>query len=87
MPATRRHLLVPTNLAVVVGVDVHEAGGQQVALGINDPLGLGWTAAGGRDFGDGAAVGDHVGADRLGTGAVDEGGVLDDEIVHGAERS
>ena len=83
VPAARRHLFVPTDLAVVVGVDVHEAGGQQVAFGIDDPLGLGWTAASRRDFGDRAAVGDHIGADRLGAGAVDEGGVLDDEIVHG----
>ena len=83
MPAAWRHLLVPTDLAVVVGVDVHEAGGQQVALGIDDPLGLGGAAVGRGDFGDRAAIGDHIGADRLGAGAVDEGGVLDDEIVHG----
>ena len=82
VPTRWRDVLVPTDLAVVVGVDVDEAGGEQVALGVDDAPCLGRRGAGGRDVRDLPVVDRHVAALRRGAGAVDDGCVADDQIVH-----
>ncbi len=78
MPAARSHLFVPANLAVVVCVNVDEARGQQIPLGIDDAAGFRWTATRGRDVDYFSGIGDDVATDFGCAGAIDDGGVLDD---------
>ena len=60
VPAARGDLLVPADLAVVVGVDVDETRGQQLAPGIDDAPGLRRAAPRGRNLGDLPAVDDDI---------------------------
>ena len=82
MPTRRRDVLVPANLAVVVGVDVDESGGQEVALGVDDPTRLGRAGSRWRDVRDLPIVDHDVPALRRSARAVDDGCVPDDQIVH-----
>jgi hypothetical protein len=79
VPARRRQLGVPGDLAVVVGVDVDPAGCDNEAVGVELAVAaLGDTA----DLGDAAAVHRHVGGDRRRAGAVHDGPPTDHELVH-----
>ena len=73
--------VVPSDLAVVVGVRIDPAGQHQGAIGINPAPGAG-ARRDLADLGD-AAVG-HADVRDLGfrTGAVDHGASLDDDVVH-----
>ena len=79
VPARRRQVVVPGHLAVVVGVDVDEAGGDHQAVGVDlvpdrtgDPSHLGDRAAGDGD----------VGRPGGRPGAVDHGAPTDHDVVH-----
>ncbi len=71
--------LVPGGLAVVVGVDVDEAGGDQLPVGVDDLGGLALDGADGHDL---AVLHRHVAPSGVGTGAVDDRPVPDDQVVH-----
>ena len=74
----RRHAVRPDGLAVVVGVQVDEAGRDQQAGRVDLPCRV---AVDGADRGD-DAVGDRDVADeRLAAEAVDDGAVADDQVV------
>jgi hypothetical protein len=78
MPARRGPERVPEDLRVHVGVPVHEAGRDDLAVGVDLLAGALLDAADGHD----AAVTDsHVGAVPGQAGPVDDGPVLDDEVV------
>ena len=82
VPAGRRKVLVPGGLAVVVGVDIDEAGRNEQALGID----LAMPAAGHlADLGDPAVVDGHVGLARRAAAAVDDRAAANDERmrIHG----
>jgi len=70
---------IPGGLTVEVSVDVDETGGDDETVGID----LSSSLAGDRwcDVGDRRARDGDVGVTSRGAGAVDEGGVSDDEIV------
>ena len=87
MPAARRDLLVPADLPVVVGVDVDEAGCQQIAVGVHHPACLAGSGTGPGNGGDTVAVDDDVALESRRPGAVHDGGVADDQIVHGVPLS
>ena len=87
VPARRRDMLVPADLAVVVSVDVDEAGGQEVALGVDDAPRLGRAGSGRRDVRDLAFVDYNVAAPRRSACAVHDGCVADDQIVHAQSPS
>ena len=82
MPARRRDVLVPADLAVVVGVDVDEAGSEEVALGVDDASSLGPTGSRRRDVRDLPIVDHDVPAPRRSAGAVHDSRVPDDQVVH-----
>ena len=74
-----RQFGVPGGLAVVVRVHVDPSGQHQEAGGVD------LAAAGfgdGPDLGDELAVDGHVGRERFGAGAVDDGPTPDDDVVH-----
>ena len=79
------HELVPADLAVVVGVDVYESGGEEVASSVD--------LSGGRlddsallapnHCGDTTTSDGYVAVESGASGPVDDAGVADDQIVHG----
>jgi hypothetical protein len=73
------HVLVPADLAVVVGVDVEEAGGDERTVCIDGPAGRSGDAA---DFGDAATGDGDVGREGRGACAIDDGSAANDEVVH-----
>ena len=73
---------VPGGLAVVVRVDVDEAGRDQQAAGVDLAPALADVVA---HRGDGVAVDGDVGLAARRAGAVDDGAAADHEIVHGPE--
>jgi hypothetical protein len=79
VPAGRRQVGIPGGLAVVVGVHVDPAWRHQLVPGVD----LAPAAAGHLADGDDAAVvyGDVTGEART-AGAVDDGAVANDQIVH-----
>ena len=80
VPARRCQLDVPCRLAVVVGVDVDEAGRDEGAVGVELAAA---TLVDDADLGDDAAVDGDVGRAGGRTRAVDHSTGADDEIVHG----
>ena len=84
VPTAGGDLLVPADLAVVVGVDVDEAGRDEVATGVDLPVaGFGDAAVGcGDDGRDRAAPHRDVAGEGGSPGSVDDAGVSDDEISH-----
>ncbi len=80
VPARRREKRVPGDLAVVVGVDVHEPGCDE------RPVGVDLSLAAPCDLShldhDATAHGD-IGGARRGPGAVDDRSPPDDQVVHG----
>src|SRR5690606_18679304 len=78
VPGGGHHPLVPGGLAVVVGVDVDEAGRDQQAVGVD---GAAPDAVDPAHLGDDAAGDGHVRGAGLGAGAVDDGAAADDEVV------
>ena len=80
VPARRRELLVPGGLAVVVGVDVDEAGRDERAVGVDL---LAAAAVDRPDLGDDAVGDGDVGGAGRRAGAVDDGAPSDDEVVCG----
>jgi hypothetical protein len=83
VPRRRDHALVPRGLAVVVGVDVDEAGGDQQAVGVDRAPGGAVDLADGGDH----PVGDgDVGGAGRGTGAVDDGAAADDQVMRAHGR-
>ena len=81
VPDRRREQRVPGDLAVVVRVDVDEAGRDREAGGV-ELLATGLVD--GADRGDAAVVDGDVGERRTSTAAVDHGSVPDHQIVHGS---
>ena len=79
MPEAGREQRVPQHLVVVVGVDVDDAGSDNLALGVDDALGLARHLAGLDDL---AALHRHVAGKRRCAGAVDDRPVPNDEVVH-----
>ena len=84
VPRRRRHLGVPGDLAVVVGVDVDPAGGDEIAAGVDlvaavvgDPTVDGRPTAVIRPSSMAMSPCEAVGA-----GAVDDEAVADDDVVH-----
>jgi hypothetical protein len=81
MPAAGLHAGVPAGLAVVVGVDVDEAGCHQLAAGV-DLVAAGAGHAAHR--GDAAVVHRHIGLAQRAAVAVGEFTAADDEVMaHG----
>ncbi|HSB25822.1 MAG TPA: hypothetical protein VLE94_22200 [Burkholderiaceae bacterium] len=78
----RAGVRVPRELGVVVGVAVDDAGHQREAVGVDDLRGVGGQR--GRDGADAPGAHGEVGADRVGTAAVVDGGVADQQVVHGS---
>ncbi len=81
-----RGVRIPGELRVVVGVQVHDAGGQDQTLRVD-------ARAGGAKIGAAAVVADgrdapvrdrEAAVARASAETIDETGVVDDEIVHGA---
>src|SRR5690606_7336674 len=66
LPRRRRQLAVPGGLAVIVGVDVDEAGGDECAVGVDLP---GAVRLDPSDGGDAVAVDGDVGGTRRTPGA------------------
>ena len=82
VPAGGGHVLVPADLAVIVRVDVHESGCQQISAGVDFRRRRACRSACGRHGRDPAVVDDHVAGIRILSGAVDDGGISDDQVVH-----
>ena len=78
VPGDGRHVRIPADLGVQVGVQVDEAGGDRMAAGVDffDALG-GYVAHGN----DGVAVDGDIRGERFGAGAVHDGAVADYEIM------
>ena len=76
----RAHQLVPARLAVIMGVDVHEARRHDQAVGVDlAPCGAGNLT----DFHDPAVLDGHIGRRGLGIGAaVDDRAATDYDIMH-----
>ena len=81
VPARRGHLRIPRDLAVVVGVDVHPAGGEEKTVGI-EPAPA--RAAVPSNRGDAAVIDGHVPGARGPARAIDDDRVTDDQVVHGS---
>ena len=80
VPAGRRQLAVPGRLAVIVGVDIDEAGRHQRACGVEFAPARPRLAAGLRD----ASVRDrNVAGEGLASRTVDDRAAANDQIVHG----
>ncbi len=81
VPARRRDLRVPGDLAVIVGVDVHPAGRDEKAVGLNDAPGRSLDLA---HRGDDAPVDGDVTRSGRTPRSVGDGAAADDQVVHGA---
>ena len=81
MARTRLQQIVPGGLAVVVGVDVHEAGGDDLAGGVDGAGGVAGQIV--TDSHDRVAHHGHVGGPRRIAGAVHQQPAADLEVVHG----
>ena len=79
VPARGGEQLVPGGLAVVVGVDVDEARGDERPVGVDLPSGRAVDAT---DIGDDAVGDGHVGGAEWRAGAVGDGSPADHQIVH-----
>ena len=81
VPARRGQLAVPCRLAVIMGVDIDEAGRHQRAVRVDlAPAGPG-PAAGLRDA---PALDRNVAGEGFAPGSVDDRAAANDQIVHGA---
>ena len=78
VPGGRERQRVPAELGIVVGVRVDEAWGYDETVSIDRPMRAPPDAA---DVGDDAALDAHVGVDHRQARAVDDGAVLDNEVV------
>ena len=79
VPAAGGEPRVPRGLRVVVGVDVHPAGGEQQTVSVNHAVGVrGAGTAGGFDRCDGAVDECDVGVAPRFSGSVHQEGVADD---------
>ena len=89
--AGRLQQAVPADLAVVVGVDVDEARGDDAAGGIDRlrrlPLQSGAVAVATTNLDDPAVLDPDVGPERLVPGAVDDGAAGDRQVVHAASST
>ena len=79
VPAAGGHFRIPGGLAVIMGVDVDEAGGDVKASGVDFGAALCGHLA---DDGDAVAVDCHIALEGGVAGAVDDGAAADDHIVH-----
>ncbi len=79
VPRRRRQGGVPGDLTVVVGVDVDETGGDDLAVGVEL---LGARGVDSADDGDVPVIDGDIGDDRAGAGAVDHQPVANDQVVH-----
>ena len=79
VPARGRHLGIPGDLAVVVGVDVDPARGHKQALRVDLAPG---RAVDHPDFGDDGAVDGDVAVAERAARAVGDGAAPDDQVVH-----
>ncbi len=84
VPRRRHQPVVPSDLAVVVGMDVHEAGRDQGAVGIDDAPRRTVHVS---DRDDDFLVHGDVRSARRPTGAVDHSAATDEQVVvrHGGE--
>ena len=78
MPSHRRHMRIPADLRIQMGVQVDEAGRDDEALGVDFFLANALHFANG---GDGTAVDGDVACDRRTAGAIDDGAVADDQVM------
>ena len=79
-----RHLALPGDLGVVVGVHVNDAGREQEAVGIHRlPRAIGHVA----DFDDALIADGDIGLDQWVADAVSDHGAANHEIMHGPSRS
>ncbi len=84
MPARWRHLWIPGDLAVVMGVDVHPSGGDQGTVGVDlAHPGCVHVPDGHHDA---SVDGDIGGAGRC-SGAIGNGSSTDDQVVHDGSPS
>ena len=83
VPARGREKGIPGGLAVVMGVDVDEAGRDQQAAGIDHPLRVAQLVADGDDE---PALHRHISRVGRRAGAVDDSAALDEDVVHGGLR-
>ena len=72
--------VVPRDLAVVVGMEIEEAGGDDRAVGVDLPAA---PSVDRTDLDDGVAVDGDVAGERRGSGAVDDGAASNDDVEHG----
>src|SRR5262249_28532770 len=80
MPRRRGELAVPRRLAVVVGMHIDPAGGDDLAFGIDVAVCRTGFAA---DFGYPVAVDGDITSEGLLAGAINDGAAADDGVVHG----
>ncbi len=80
MPGRWREFSVPGRLTVIVGVDVDEAGRDEEAARVDLILAGRCDLA---DGGDDAVVDGDIALEGRRAGAIDNGAVADDEVVHG----
>ena len=79
MPTGRRHLLVPADLTVEMGVDVDEARSEQLSLGVDR---AGGAALDPTDLGDPPVLDRDITPECRSAGSVHDSGVGHDEIIH-----
>ena len=80
VPAGRRELVVPGRLAVIVGVDIDEAGRHQRAGRVDlAPAGPGLAAG----LGDAPAIDRDIAGEGIASRAVEDRAAANDQIVHG----
>ena len=84
VPAARSDLFVPAHLTVVVGVDVDKTRGEQVAIGVDDTLGIpANTALCGTAYRDNFAGNDcDITRESVRARAVDYLCISNDQVVH-----
>jgi hypothetical protein len=80
VPGRGRQMVVPYRLRIVVGVDVDEAGRDQLALGV-DFLGAAFCDL--ADHSDAVAGDADIGFDGRTAGAIDDGAAADDQVEFG----
>ena len=80
VPARRREFAVPGRLAVIVGMDIDEAGRHQRAGRVDLAPARPGPAAG---LGDAPAIDRDIAGEGLASRAVDDRAAANDQIVHG----